>query len=123
MAGYLDQYGAGDERRAAIIKRTIFIVVGAIVFTVLPWYIFKNHSHERRVKDFLELIRKKTEEYGCIFILDEVKTGFRMANGGAQEYYNIKPDLATYAKALGNGYPIAIVARADPLPAGISHNK
>jgi glutamate-1-semialdehyde 2,1-aminomutase len=56
---------------------------------------------------FLELIRKKTEEYGCIFILDEVKTGFRIANGGAQEYYHIRPDLVTYAKALGNGYPIA----------------
>jgi glutamate-1-semialdehyde 2,1-aminomutase len=56
---------------------------------------------------FLELIRKKTEEYGCVFILDEVKTGFRIANGGAQEYYRIKPDLATYAKALGNGYPVA----------------
>lgn len=56
---------------------------------------------------FLELIRKKTEEYGCVFILDEVKTGFRIANGGAQEYYGIKPDLVTYAKALGNGYPIA----------------
>jgi glutamate-1-semialdehyde 2,1-aminomutase len=56
---------------------------------------------------FLELIRKKTEEYGCVFILDEVKTGFRIANGGAQEYYGIKPDLATYAKALGNGYPVA----------------
>ncbi len=56
---------------------------------------------------FLQLIRKKTEEYGCVFILDEVKTGFRIANGGAQEYYNIRPDLATYAKALGNGYPVA----------------
>jgi glutamate-1-semialdehyde 2,1-aminomutase len=56
---------------------------------------------------FLELIRKRTEEYGCVFILDEVKTGFRIANGGAQEYYGIKPDLATYAKALGNGYPVA----------------
>src|SRR5512133_1336817 len=56
---------------------------------------------------FLQLIRKKTEEYGCVFILDEVKTGFRIANGGAQEYYSIKPDLATYAKALGNGYPVA----------------
>jgi glutamate-1-semialdehyde 2,1-aminomutase len=56
---------------------------------------------------FLELIRSQTEEYGCVFILDEVKTGFRIANGGAQEYYNIKPDLATYAKALGNGYPVA----------------
>jgi glutamate-1-semialdehyde 2,1-aminomutase len=56
---------------------------------------------------FLELIRKKTEECGCVFILDEVKTGFRIANGGAQEYYCIKPDLTTYAKALGNGYPVA----------------
>jgi glutamate-1-semialdehyde 2,1-aminomutase len=56
---------------------------------------------------FLELIRKQTEEHGAIFILDEVKTGFRIANGGAQEYYGIKPDLATYAKALGNGYPVA----------------
>jgi glutamate-1-semialdehyde 2,1-aminomutase len=56
---------------------------------------------------FLELIRKKTEEYGSVFILDEVKTGFRIANGGAQEYYAIRPDLATYAKALGNGYPVA----------------
>lgn len=56
---------------------------------------------------FLELIRAKTEEYGCVFILDEVKTGFRIANGGAQEYYRIQPDLVTYAKALGNGYPVA----------------
>lgn len=56
---------------------------------------------------FLELVRKKTEEHGCVFILDEVKTGFRIANGGAQEYYRIRPDLVTYAKALGNGYPIA----------------
>lgn len=56
---------------------------------------------------FLELIRSKSQEYGCVFILDEVKTGFRIANGGAQEYYRIEPDLATYAKALGNGYPIA----------------
>jgi glutamate-1-semialdehyde 2,1-aminomutase len=56
---------------------------------------------------FLELIRTRTEEHGCVFILDEVKTGFRIANGGAQEYYNIQPDLVTYAKALGNGYPMA----------------
>ncbi len=56
---------------------------------------------------FLEFIRKKCDEYGIVFILDEVKTGFRIANGGAQEYYNIKPDLATYAKALGNGFPVA----------------
>jgi glutamate-1-semialdehyde 2,1-aminomutase len=56
---------------------------------------------------FLAFIRQKCDEYGIVFILDEVKTGFRIANGGAQEYYNIKPDLATYAKAIGNGYPAA----------------
>ncbi len=56
---------------------------------------------------FLELIGEKTEEYGAVFILDEVKSGFRFANGGAQEYYNIRPDMATYAKAMGNGYPVA----------------
>lgn len=56
---------------------------------------------------FLELIRQKCTEYGIVFILDEVKTGFRIANGGAQEYYRLDPDMATYAKAIGNGYPMA----------------
>jgi len=56
---------------------------------------------------FLEFIRQQCDKYGIVFILDEVKTGFRIANGGAQEYYKIMPDMATYAKALGNGYPIA----------------
>ena len=56
---------------------------------------------------FLEHIRAKTSEYGIVFILDEVKTGFRIARGGAQEYYNLIPDMATYAKSIGNGYPIA----------------
>ena len=56
---------------------------------------------------YLELIRKLCDQYGIVFILDEVKTGFRIAPGGAQEVYGIHPDLATYAKALGNGYPIA----------------
>jgi glutamate-1-semialdehyde 2,1-aminomutase len=56
---------------------------------------------------FLEFIRQKCDEYGIVFILDEVKTGFRIARGGAQEYYHLKPDMATYAKALGNGYPMA----------------
>lgn len=70
---------------------------------------------------FLELIRKKTEEHGCIFILDEVKTGFRIANGGAQEYYRIKPDLVSYAKALGNGYPIAAFGGKKEIMSIIGH--
>ncbi|HMV97265.1 MAG TPA: guanitoxin biosynthesis PLP-dependent transaminase GntE [Anaerolineales bacterium] len=70
---------------------------------------------------FLQLIRKKTEEYGCVFILDEVKTGFRIANGGAQEYYNINPDMVTYAKALGNGYPIAAFGGKKEIMSIIGH--
>jgi glutamate-1-semialdehyde 2,1-aminomutase len=70
---------------------------------------------------FLELIRKKTEEYGIVFILDEVKTGFRIANGGAQEYYRIKPDLVTYAKALGNGYPVAAFGGRREIMSIIGH--
>src|SRR5258708_4821213 len=70
---------------------------------------------------FLELIREKTQECGAVFILDEVKTGFRIANGGAQEYYGIKPDLATYAKALGNGYPIAAFGGRREIMSIIGH--
>lgn len=70
---------------------------------------------------FLEFIRQKCDEYGIIFILDEVKTGFRIANGGAQEYYGIKPDLATYAKALGNGYPVAAFGGKKEIMSIIGH--
>jgi glutamate-1-semialdehyde 2,1-aminomutase len=70
---------------------------------------------------FLELIRTRTTEHGCVFILDEVKTGFRIANGGAQEYYNLKPDLATYAKALGNGYPVAAFGGKQEIMSIIGH--
>jgi glutamate-1-semialdehyde 2,1-aminomutase len=67
------------------------------------------------------MIRQKTSEYGAVFILDEVKTGFRIANGGAQEYYNLKPDLATYAKALGNGYPVAALGGKKEIMSIIGH--
>ena len=70
---------------------------------------------------FLELVRKLTTEYGAVFILDEVKTGFRFANGGAQEYYNIEPDMATYAKALGNGYPVAAFGGKKEIMSIIGH--
>jgi glutamate-1-semialdehyde 2,1-aminomutase len=49
-----------------------------------------------------------------VFIFDETITGFRYANGGAQEYFNVIPDLATFGKGLANGYPVsAIAGKAD----------
>jgi glutamate-1-semialdehyde 2,1-aminomutase len=59
---------------------------------------------------FLEKIRELCDKYGIVMVFDEVKTGFRIANGGAQEYFKIQADLVTYAKALGNGFPIAAIA-------------
>jgi glutamate-1-semialdehyde 2,1-aminomutase len=56
---------------------------------------------------WLEKLRELCDRYGIVLVFDEVKTGFRIANGGAQEYFGIRADLATYAKALGNGFPIA----------------
>ena len=72
-------------------------------------------------KGFLQFIRKKCDQYGIVMILDEVKTGFRIANGGAQEYYNIKPDLATYAKSLSNGYPLAAFGGKKEIMSIIGH--
>jgi len=56
---------------------------------------------------FHQAVRALTEEFGILLIFDEVKTGFRLARGGAAELFGIRPDLATYAKAMGNGYPAA----------------
>jgi glutamate-1-semialdehyde 2,1-aminomutase len=58
---------------------------------------------------WLEHIRALCDEYGIVMIMDEVKTGFRIAPGGAQEYFGVQADLVTYAKAMGNGFPIAAI--------------
>ena len=74
---------------------------------------------------FHQAMRALTEEFGILLIFDEVKTGFRFAKGGAAEYFGITPDLATYAKAMGNGYPAAAFAGRDEvmamLPDKVSH--
>lgn len=56
---------------------------------------------------WLQFIRKICDENNIVLIMDEVKTGFRIAKGGAQEYFGVKADLVAFAKALANGYPIA----------------
>ena len=59
---------------------------------------------------FLEGLRDLCDEYGSLLIFDEVKTGFRIAPGGAHEHFGVTPDIGTYAKALGNGFPVAAIA-------------
>jgi glutamate-1-semialdehyde 2,1-aminomutase len=74
---------------------------------------------------FMQAARDLCTKYGVLLIIDEVKTGFRVARGGAQSLYGIGADLCTFAKAMGNGYPIsALAGRQDimrKLGQGVAH--
>jgi glutamate-1-semialdehyde 2,1-aminomutase len=60
--------------------------------------------------DFLHKVQKLAHSNGALFILDETITGFRFATGGAQEYFDVTPDLVTFGKAIANGYPLSAIA-------------
>ncbi len=74
---------------------------------------------------YLEGAREACSRLGIVLIFDEVITGFRVGLGGAQRRLGVTPDLATFAKAIGNGFPIALVAGKkeimDQLGSGVSH--
>jgi len=74
---------------------------------------------------WLEQIRRLCTENDIVMIMDEVKTGFRLAKGGAQEYFGVTADLVTYAKAMGNGYPVAAFGGQrdimEQIGQGVSH--
>ncbi len=71
---------------------------------------------------FLEGLREVTERHGVLLVFDEVVTGFRLARGGAQEYYGVVPDLVAYGKGLGGGFPIgAFGGRADVMDVVSEH--
>lgn len=59
---------------------------------------------------YMKDVREICDRYDVLLIIDEVKTGFRVAKGGVQELYGIKADLCTYAKSIANGYPLSVVA-------------
>ncbi len=82
----------GDEI-AAVITEPIMCNTGCI----LP------------VPGYLNLMRQLTREFGIVLIFDEVITGFRVARGGAQQYYGVAPDLTVMAKGFGGGFPVAAV--------------
>lgn len=63
---------------------------------------------------FLEQVKEVARRYGALLVFDEVVTGFRVALGGAQEYFGVTPDLACFGKAMANGFPLsAIVGRRE----------
>jgi glutamate-1-semialdehyde 2,1-aminomutase len=65
--------------------------------------------------EFFRAVRELTERYGVLMIVDEVKTGFRVARGGAQELHGVHGDICTVAKAMANGYPIAAIGGREDL--------
>ena len=102
-------------------------------FIILPWNdlgllkaTVKKHHHELAAiitepvmcnsgcilpeEGFLQGLRDLCDEYGIALIFDEVITGFRLSLGGAQEYFNIKPDLSVFAKAIASGYPLSVIS-------------
>ena len=73
-------------------------------------------------KNYLNEVKKIAEKNNIILIFDEVVTGFRLALGGASEFFGIKPDLVTFSKSLGNGFPIAAICGKDELMNQLSPN-
>lgn len=75
---------------------------------------------------YLEKLRALCDELEIVLIFDEVITGFRVAPGGAQEYFDVTPDLCTFGKAMAGGFPIACLAGRDDLMAlltrGVNHS-
>lgn len=65
---------------------------------------------DRQPKDFLQQLRKLTQELDIVLIFDELVTGFRIHPGGAQAWFGIEADIATYGKIIGGGMPIAAIA-------------
>ena len=66
-------------------------------------------------KQYLKDVRELCDRYNVVLIVDEVKTGFRVAKGGVQELFGFSADLCTFAKAIGNGYPLAVVAGREEI--------
>ncbi len=84
-------------------------IAGIILDPCVSWGGIFPPSHE-----YLTELRRLTKEYGVVLIFDEVITGFRLAPGGAQEYYGITPDLATFSKAIAAGAKLsALVGREE----------
>jgi len=98
---YTISYNDIQSVKDSIDKDTACVILEPFVFEEE-----KNH--------FLQELRKVCDEYGTLLIFDEMWTGFRIAKGGAQEYFNVKADLACFSKAVANGMPVSILTgRAD----------
>jgi glutamate-1-semialdehyde 2,1-aminomutase len=105
-AGYADALLIGQYNDRQNME-TLFAEHGDDIAAVLVEPIQANTGIIPPEPGYLEFLREITKRYGALLIFDEVITGFRVAPGGAQELYGVSPDITTFAKALGAGFPIA----------------
>lgn len=86
--------------------REVFAARGAEIACIIVEPVSGNMNCVPPVPGFLQTLRDVCDESGAVLIFDEVMTGFRVALGGAQEVYNVKPDLTTLGKIIGGGMPV-----------------
>jgi glutamate-1-semialdehyde 2,1-aminomutase len=97
-------FNDGEALQRAVIDK------GHEIAAILVEPMMGNMASIMPAKGWLELIRAVCDEHGIVMIMDEVKTGFRIAPGGAQQFFGVRADLVTYAKAMGNGFPVGAIA-------------
>ena len=94
--------------------RTAFESVGDEVACIIVEPVAGNMNMVPPLDGFLEGLREICDQHGCLLIFDEVMTGFRVALGGAQSVWDVKPDLTTLGKVIGGGMPVgAFGGRVD----------
>jgi glutamate-1-semialdehyde 2,1-aminomutase len=86
--------------------RTAFAEIGAEIACVIVEPVAGNMNCIPPVPGFLETLREECTKHGAVLVFDEVMTGFRVAKGGAQALYGVRPDLTTLGKIVGGGMPV-----------------
>jgi glutamate-1-semialdehyde 2,1-aminomutase len=94
---------------------SVFKAYGHEIAAFLIEPIMGNCCSISATREYLHAARALCDKYGIIMIIDEVKTGFRVARGGCQELFDVQADLCTFAKAMGNGYPISVLAGREDI--------
>ncbi len=92
------------------LERILKIRGGNEIAAIIMEPIMANSSVILPDDDYLRAVRELADEYNILMIMDEVITGFRVSEGGAQKLYGVQPDLSTWAKALGNGLTISAIS-------------
>ena len=106
-AGYTENTLVAEYNNTTSVKE-LFEKYGSSIAAVITEPVAANMGVVPPAAGFLEELRQITREYNSLLIFDEVITGFRLAKGGAQEYFGIKPDITVLGKIAGGGMPLAV---------------